>query len=64
MVQLTPKEIVGLFIFLRRNEANLDPILVSMKNRLERVLFESLTLEEFDTLEELYASDVDVLSRE
>lgn len=61
-VGLSGREIVAVYLLLRRAEPTLDPTLVSLKSRLEQVLYSSLSIEEFEELERLYVAREDLLA--
>ena len=61
MINLTNKEIIGLFLLLKKNEDNIDEVLFRLRNKLEDKIFENLSIEELENIEELYLKNVDVL---
>ena len=58
---LSSREIVGLFLFLRAREDDLDPDLESLMDRLSGILYQTLSIEEMEKLHELYSQKIDVL---
>jgi hypothetical protein len=54
---LEGKEAVGLYLFLRRHEEELDTATLSVLNRLEQELFRRLSIEDMEHLEQRYAED-------
>ena len=63
MIPLDVKEIVPLYLSLSSFGGTLEPRLVPLLTRLERYLYEHLTVEEMERLPELYAHNVDVLEK-
>lgn len=63
MILLQGNDLVGIYLLLIKNEENLDKIQLSVKNRIEKVLFECLSIEEIEAIEELYKKNVDVLGK-
>ncbi len=63
MILLQGNDLVGIYLLLINNEENLDKIQLSVKNRIEKVLFECLSIEEIEAIEELYKKNVDVLGK-
>ena len=58
---LSSREVVGLFLFLRAREDDLDPDLESLLDRLSGTLYQTLSIEEMEKLHELYSQKIDVL---
>ncbi len=63
MIILQGKELVAVYLLLKKDDSDLDPAQLSVKNRIEKVLFESLSIEEIESIEELYKKNVDVLGK-
>ena len=63
MVGLERREIVPLYLNLSGQGKALDVNLVPVLDRLERFLYDRLTVEEMERLPELYARNVDVLEK-
>lgn len=61
-MNLTNREIVGIYLLLEKNEEKVDKDLQKLKNRIERFLFEHISIEEMEHLEEKYRRKIDVLS--
>lgn len=59
-MQLTGREIIGIYLQLKKHEAELDSTLESVAERIEALLFDNLSIEQFEELESLYRSNVDV----
>lgn len=47
-------DIGGLFLLLREHEHELDDNLSTLQMKLEKILFENLSIEDFDNLESIY----------
>ena len=54
-VRLGGKPVVGLYLFLREHEEELDTNTLGVLNTLERVLFHHLSIDEMEGLEESYS---------
>ncbi|MFO8064334.1 MAG: hypothetical protein ACQETQ_00345 [Spirochaetota bacterium] len=52
--EFTGKTVVGLYLFLRRHEEELDTNTLGALHELERELFEHLSIEEMERLEDDY----------
>jgi len=63
LIILQGKELVAVYLLLKKDDRDLDPAQLSVKNRIEKVLFESLSIEEIESIEELYKKNVDVLGK-
>ena len=55
-MELNFKECVGLYILLKKNRADLSPILGRLMIRIERKLNEELTLGQLQNIESFYGS--------
>ena len=55
-VPLSGSEVVGLYIALLRNEEDLDPNQRASLERLRSILYESLSVEDLEELQKMYAS--------
>jgi gluconate kinase len=60
-LQLTTREILGTYLFLKAREHELDPTLKRLAERIEHLLYDVLSIEQFEGLEKLYRDNVDVL---
>ena len=60
METLTGREIVGVYLFLKSREEELDDVLTKLMMRMEKSLYSKLSIEEFERLPDLYSSNVDV----
>ncbi len=56
-------ELVSIFLILLENEETLDKNQHSVKMKIEKELFNSLSIAEMESLGELYAKKVDVLDK-
>ena len=63
MILLQGNDLVALYILLLKNESLLDKNQQKIKNRIEKILFECLSIEEIESIEELYKKNVDVLGK-
>lgn len=61
MVEIQKSEIVPLYLCLKNLERELDPRLLTVLDRLEKFLYQHLSVEEIENLPELYRCNVDVL---
>jgi hypothetical protein len=57
------RELVGLFLFLRTREDELDAELEALHERLSELLYQHLSIEEMERLSELYSQKIDVLNQ-
>lgn len=53
-VQFSGKTVVGLYLFLRHHEEELDTNTLAALNELEQELYQHLTIDEMERLEETY----------
>jgi hypothetical protein len=56
-IELAGRRAVGLYLLLRRHEDELDGHTLAVLNDLERELFERLSIEDMERIEELYAGE-------
>jgi hypothetical protein len=61
MIEIKSRQLIGLYLFLSRREDELDGPLQQLYNELQRDLFSYLSIEEMESLEELYKNNIDVL---
>mgnify|MGYP006305465921 CR=1 FL=1 len=57
-IELGKKDYIGLFIQLRKSEMELDPVCGTLFKKMEKKLFNILTIEEYENIEHLYRSMV------
>ena len=62
MIELDGREIIGLYVFLRDHEGELDNRMVSLHERLERILHNRLSIEQMENIEKLYENNTDLFS--
>ena len=51
---LKGREILAVYLSLKDREAELDETLLQLLDRLERILYQDLTIDEFENIHELY----------
>ena len=51
---LKGREILAVYLMLKEREAELDETLLQLLDRLERALYQDLTIDEFENIRELY----------
>jgi hypothetical protein len=49
-LSLDLREAVGIFLFLRANESNLDPTLLGALSKIEKGLYDSFSIEEMESI--------------
>jgi hypothetical protein len=52
--QLKGREILGVYLQLKDREAELDEALLQLLDRLERTLYQELTIDEFENIRRIY----------
>lgn len=62
-ITMNSQEIVALFLFLRARESELDSALSALHERLSGHLYERLSIDDMENLQELYAQKIDVLGQ-
>lgn len=60
MISIDGQDVVGLFVFLRRHEMELDTRLVALYERLERQLHSRLSIEQMENIETIYEQGIDL----
>jgi hypothetical protein len=60
---LSGAEIVALYVFLRGRQADLDERLAGVYDRLERYLYDRLSIEEIEQIDRIYKNNIEVLLR-
>ena len=63
MILLQGNDLIAVYILLLKNESSLDKNQQKIKNKIEKILFECLSIEEIESIEELYKKNVDVLGK-
>ncbi len=56
-------ELISIYLMLNENEGNLDTNQQLVKYKIEKEIFRYLSIEELETIGELYAKKVDVLGK-
>ena len=56
-------ELIGIYLMLVKNEGNLDTNQQLVRYKIEKEIFKYLSIEEMETIGELYAKKVDVLGK-
>ncbi len=59
MFSIDGKEIVGLYLYLQKEDQRLDPILNRLFNRIKNDLYNRLSIEQLENLKELYQNGFD-----
>ena len=62
MFGLSGKELIGVYLLLRRHEKDFDKVFRQLFLRIESCLYDHLSIEELEHIEEIYAQDIDVLT--
>lgn len=57
---LENREIVAVYLMLKAEEAKLDRTLTALCARIERALYDRMSIDEFEHLRELYSRNVDI----
>ncbi len=61
MVTVDGRDLIGLYLFLKNREPELDTRLRSLLDRIERILFTRLSIDDFENLEEKYKKNQIIL---
>jgi hypothetical protein len=61
MVTVDGRDLIGLYLFLKNREPELDIRLRSLLDRIERILFTRLSIDDFENLEEKYKKNQIIL---
>lgn len=56
-------ELIGIYLLLLQNEEKLDNNQQSVRYKLEKEIFKHLSIEEMESIGDLYAKKVDVLKK-
>lgn len=56
-------ELIGIYLLLLQNEEKLDNNQQSVRYKLEKEIFKHLSIEEIESIGDLYAKKVDVLKK-
>lgn len=61
MITLGNREVIGLYLNLKNQEETIDSELQSILSRIERLLYEKLSVEEIENLSKHYDAKTDIL---
>jgi hypothetical protein len=61
MIHIRGRELVGLYLMLKREDSYLDETLSSLLDRIEAYLYQNLSIDQMEELEDLYEKKIDVL---
>jgi hypothetical protein len=53
---LKDREVLGIYLLLKERERELDEPMLKLLDRLERVLYRELTIDEFENIREKYTT--------
>ena len=54
---LKDREVLGIYLLLKERERELDETMLKLLDRLERVLYQELTIDEFENIREKYTAE-------
>lgn len=54
---LKDREVAGIYLLLKERERELDETMLKLLDRLERVLYQELTIDEFENIREKYMTE-------
>ena len=60
-MELTNREIIGLYLLLNENAENLDLNMKKLSNKIEKLLYDRISIQELEKLDSLYQQGIDVL---
>ncbi len=58
-IVLSDKELVGMYVWLKPRENELDLILLNLLSRMEKILYQTMTIEEIETIQDIYRKGFD-----
>ena len=61
MIPVDSFELVGLYLFLKQHENELDGVISAFLYKIEMQLYERLSIEEIEDLPTLYGKNIDVI---
>ena len=65
MMKIDASEALGLYVFLKSRESETDSCLGGLLTRIERLIYDKLSVEELENITEVYRKHPDILkSRE
>ncbi|MFW6343664.1 MAG: hypothetical protein ACOC2B_02875 [Sediminispirochaetaceae bacterium] len=62
-MELSDRQMIGLYLFLQKREEELDDTLFSLYTKMQKIFREELSIEEMETLDYLYENKVDIFHR-
>lgn len=62
-MELSDRQMIGLYLFLQKREEELDDTLFSLYTKMQRIFREELSIEEMESLDYLYENKVDIFHR-
>ena len=54
---LKDREVLGIYLLLKERERELDETMLKLLDKLERVLYQELTIDEFENIREKYTAE-------
>ena len=63
MITLTSKELTGMYLYLKENQESLDTVLDSLLHRIEKELYQYVSIGELEGLREKYNRGFDILAK-
>ena len=57
LIDLDGAEVVALYVLMRRHDLELDARMISLYERLERILHDRLSIEQMENIENLYENE-------
>ncbi|MFP4266854.1 MAG: hypothetical protein ACLFQW_02535 [Spirochaetaceae bacterium] len=62
-MELSDRQMIGLYLFLQKREEELDDTLFSLYTKMQKIFREELSIEEMESLDYLYENKVDIFHR-
>ncbi|MCK5673812.1 MAG: hypothetical protein KAH95_10580 [Spirochaetales bacterium] len=62
-MDINGSELIAIYLLLIKNEENIDNNQQSVRFKIEKEIFKYLSIEEMETIGDLYAKKVDVLGK-
>lgn len=63
MITLNSKELTGVYLYLKDNQDTLDGVVDSLLHRIEKELYQYISISELEELRENYNSGFDILAK-
>jgi hypothetical protein len=60
-MELTNREIIGLYLLLTENTEKLDIVMMKLENKLGKYLYDKISIHELEKLQYFYKQGIDVL---